>query len=197
MGAGNFNTEQDLLRQVAASDERAYASLYHTYYPVVFSLSLKMVKIHSAAQDVCNEVFLAIWQNRQRLMEVQSLRAYLQTAARNQSLNMLKSMTRSALAKAEIAKSFPGTSLSSEDRIQEKEYTDFIHRGVEQLPPRAKQVFTLCRQQGYSYEDVSAELGISRNAVKSHMVYSIKKLRSQVAKDFGLTWVIACLFSQF
>ena len=106
-------------------------------------------------------------------------------------------MARSAQAREEIARSFAGTALSSEENLLEKEYIDFIRKGVEGLPARSKQVFTLCREEGFSYEDVSAALGISRNAVKNHMVYSIKKLRSRAARDLGISWMLLYLLSQF
>lgn len=182
--------ESLLLKRLTAGDREAFTQLYHAYNPLVLQYALSLLKSKQQAQDIGNDIFANLWQNRHTLQNVQSLKAYLLTAARNRAINALKSMARSHSSMKEIRRSFGDKSIETEEQLLEKEYVAFIKKQIEGLPARSKQVFTLCREEGYSYDEVSTHLGISRNAVKSHMVYSMKKLKAFVKKDLGISFSI-------
>ncbi len=187
-------TEQEWLQLLSAGSEEAFAQLYRSHRPAMVEQAMRLVKLEAPAEDICNEIFLNLWQNREQAAAITSLRAYLTTAVRNRSLNVLKKMARSRDAQAEIANIFPGTTLATEAALLEKEYVLFIRRSLSLLPHRAREVFTLCREEGCSYDDVSARLGISRHAVKHHMVHSVKKLKALAEKDLGISLSILLIF---
>ena len=182
-----------LLQQIAEGDTKAFTKVYDAYYPALVVMVTRIVKINQVAEDITNEVFLNLWQNRLDLHNIQSLNAYLLAACRNRSINALKAMARAQSAVTEIQKHFPEKSIDTETQVLSKDYLSFVKREIANLPPRAKEVFTLCREEGLSYEQAASCLHISRNAVKGHMVASMKKLRSVAKKDLGISFSL--LFS--
>jgi RNA polymerase sigma-70 factor (family 1) len=190
----NIHNESELLRRIAAGDEKAYTEVYQTFFPSLVSFIIKIVKIRQVAEDIANEIFLNLWQRREKLDSIQSLNAYLFTAARNRSINALKAIVRSQSAMNQVRQSFQPRSIDAETNLLGKEYVSFIKEQIAELPPKAKQVFTLCREEGLSYEQVAFKLGISRNAVKGHMVASIKKLRTAVEKQLGISFTLFCFY---
>ncbi len=88
---------------------------------------------------------------------------------------------------SEIVNSFVEERNSTEDELLNKEYYDYLQKALAVLSPRSREVFKLCREQGKSYEEVATALGISRNAVKNHMVASMKILRTSVERDLGIS----------
>ena len=187
------HNELILLQRLANSDKSAFTELYEAYFPVLYQHALKLLKTKQAAEDVCNEVFLNLWQNRASVSGIQSLNAYLFTAVRNRSINLLKSFARSQAAMAEIKKTFPGHGIDAEAQYLSKEYIAFVREGIAALPTRAKEVFTLCRVEGLSYDEVATQLGISRDAVKGHMVASMKKLKTYLQKDLGISFLVTAI----
>jgi len=185
-----IHNEPALLQRLAEGDAKAYTEIYEAYFPLLLQTAVQFLKTKPAGEDVCNEVFLNLWQNRNTLTAIQSLNAYLTTAVRNRSINALKRLARSQAAVEEVRNVFPAHTIDAEAQYLSKEYTDFIKKEIEHLPARAKEVFTLCRNEGYSYDEVSAQLGISRNAVKGHMVASMKKLKAYAEKDLGISFTI-------
>lgn len=185
-----IHNEAALLQRLAEGDAKAYTEIYEAYFPLLFQTAFSFLKTKPAAEDVCNEVLLNLWQNRQTVSSVQSLQAYLLGSVRNRSINALKRLARSQAAVEEVRNAFPSHTIDAETHYLNKEYIAFIRRGIEQLPARAKEVFTLCREEGYSYDEVSSRLGISRNAVKGHMVASMKKLKTYAEKDLGISFTI-------
>jgi len=68
---------------------------------------------------------------------------------------------------------------------------------VATLSPQRQKIFILCKEKGKTYEEVAAELGISRNTVKEHMVQSLRSLRNYFAEKDQLTLIIIILGSFF
>ena len=62
-------------------------------------------------------------------------------------------------------------------KLQWKQYQESLAAAIDQLPPQRQKVFKLCREQSRTYDEVAAELGISRNTVKEHMVLAVKAIR--------------------
>jgi RNA polymerase sigma-70 factor (ECF subfamily) len=186
--------EGGLTQAVSTSEQEAYTKLYTQYHSLLFQYALQFLKSKPLAEDVCHEVFMNLWQHRHELSKIESVKAYLITSTRNTSINALKSISRSQQKMADVCRSFPQQSFNTQELLLHKEYVAFVHKEIENLPGRAKEVFSLCRDEGYSYEQVSRQLGISRNAVKGHMVNSMKKLRSLVAKKLDISFVLSLLY---
>lgn len=74
-----------------------------------------------------------------------------------------------------------------EDDFIYREYLELLNQALERLPERTREIFKMCRQEGKSYEEAAAALGISRNAIKQHMVFSMKVLSDFAEKDLGIS----------
>ncbi len=83
-----------------------------------------------------------------------------------------------------------------EEGLLSKENMNIILSAIESLPPQRKQVFKLCKIEGLSYEEVSAQLGISTSTISDHIVKATRSLRVQMQNDFQLSmgiFVILCI----
>lgn len=180
--------EKALLARLAAGHADAFASLFNQYRDSVTQFITRFVKIPQLAEDLSQEVFLKIWQQREKLAGLQSFRAFLFIVARNHTLNCLQTAGRNQTAIGAVTRHALETRSPSpaDDQVLTREYLEFLRRVIDDLPPRSREVFRLCREQQLSYDEVAAQLGISRNSVKNHMVYSMKILKAAVEKDLGI-----------
>lgn len=177
--------EKKVLLELAAGDEQAYKELYLHYESAVFNLVVKYVKSVELAKDVSQDVFIKIWEKRDGLTDIQYFQAYLFQVARHESINLLRAAGRSDIAKGEIARHFQDNPGFFDDETLQKDYRSFIRRTLDALPPRSREIFLLCREQGKTYEEVAAALGISRNNVRNHMVASLRKFRDAAENELG------------
>lgn len=176
------------LQQLLVNDDyQAFTILYGRYATAINHFLLKILKSVELSEDIAQEVFIKIWSNRKLLTEIKTFKAYLFVAARNRALDSLKAAFRSDVAMSEIVHSFVAQRSTTEEDLLTKEYLSFLNRVLDSLPARSREIFSLCREQGKSYEEVASILGISRNAVKNHMVYSMKVLRSSVETELGIS----------
>lgn len=182
--------EHALLQLVSAGDEKAFTVIYEHYYAGIYNFVRKYLKSDELSDDICQNVFLKIWEHREQLSIVLEFNAYAFTIAKRQSLDFLKRATIEQTAMNLILQSYPAQNNTVEEGHQYSEYMRFIDNVLSKLPPQSQQVFNLCRQQYKSYDEAAQILGISRNAIKKHMVRSMKVLRSAAESELGVSMSI-------
>jgi RNA polymerase sigma-70 factor (ECF subfamily) len=140
-----------------------------------------MVRTRDGAEDVVQEVFVALWTQRDRLTTPDNLVGYLYRAVRNRSLNQLRhrrmvtdwQVRQGAEDRAEAPPA---------DRDTERgEITEAIRRAVSGLSPRCREVFELSRDRGLTYPEIAAALGISIKTVETLMGRALKGVRERLA----------------
>ncbi len=186
----NYSDDQ-LLQALQDGSDKAFVILYHNYGPMVTNFIKKFVKSSELANDLSQEVFLKVWEDRVHIGEVRSLRSWLFTLSKNHTLNYLKRAAVDGRAKAAILQSYKMHVDSSEEELMADDYMQYIQRTIKTLPPRTREVFRLCREEHHTNEETAAKLGISRNAVKKHMIRSIKLLKAAVERGLGISISIA------
>ncbi|WP_316823524.1 RNA polymerase sigma-70 factor [Pedobacter gandavensis] len=187
MQAKNIISDQELQAKLIAGEESAFAALYDRYSQMITAYIKRFVNSSDLADDLTQEVFIKVWQCKSKLDEVKSIKAYLLIMARNHTLNSLKKAMRFDVAMAEVIGSFVEQRNETEEELLSKEYLNFLNKALSELPYRTREIFRLCRQEGKSYDEVAFAMGISRNAVKNHMVSSMKILSASVKKDLGIS----------
>ena len=187
MSPNSSHSDEQLLPELIAGRTEAFTMLYQRYSQNIHQFIYKYVHSPAMADDLTQEVFIKIWNGRERLSHVKSFKGYLLICARNHTLNSLKAALRTEIALGEVLKNFAAQRKEADENLLENEYAAFLQKQLSELPERSRKIFVLCRQDGRTYEEVAQELGISKNAVKNHMVFSMKVLKNSVEKELGIT----------
>ncbi|MBD2756490.1 RNA polymerase sigma factor [Spirosoma validum] len=185
-----FANENMLLNQVAIGDEKAFNKLHDFYRPSIYRFIYKFIKSAELSNDICQEVFMKLWEERSVIQEINSFKSYLFTITKNHTFNCLKRAAVEDRIKGEVLKSYSVSKNDTEDVLLVKEYQQFLQAVLDTLPPQSRAVFKLCRQQEKSYEEAAQILGVSSSAIKKHMVRSMKVIKFAVEKDMGIAFSI-------
>ena len=187
-------SEPLLIARLSNGDPDAFTTLYNRYFTAVTSFVLKFVKSQQLSEDITQEVFIKIWEGRDKLSEIKSFKAWVFTIARNHTFNILKKISNESAGIAEILKNYQQQHNPVEDSIAENEYMQQVNVILDSLPEKTREVFRLCRQEEKSYEEVIMILGISRNAVKKHMVRSHKAFKENINGKLEISIGIVVIF---
>ena len=182
--------EQILLKKISDDDYFAYAEVFDHYSPVINRFIVKFVKSSAIAEDLSQEIFLKIWEQRGNLKEVKEFQSYVFTLAKNHTLNFLRRVAVENKAKSEILSHYHYQENTVEDTMQTKQYFSYLNVLLKTLSPQSREVFKLCREEKNSYHEVSEKLGISTNTVKKHMVKSMKSIKYAVERDLGISFIL-------
>lgn len=173
--------ETALLQQLSLDSVDAFDTLYHRFKQPVYANIFKMVKQPEAAEDILQEVFTALWENRRNLQTDKSVAGWLFVVSYNKALSFLKKK----LKESSVVVIQPEL---SENTVQEEPLDEelvnlqlsLIEEAVDQLPTRKKEVFRLLRFEGRSPEEVAGLLNISVSSVKDYLKQATRSVKDYV-----------------
>lgn len=167
-------TDTELLRQVAAGDEAAFAELYDLYAPAIYNYLLRLVNESAVAEEIVQEVFLAMWRGAQRFREEAKVKTWLLRIAHHQAVSWLR-RTRTAL--------WPNDELEADDddhsieeHLAHRWQIDQVRTALAQLTPKHRAVIELTFVQGLSYAEIAEVMNCPLGTVKSRMSYALRHL---------------------
>ncbi|WP_270087709.1 RNA polymerase sigma factor [Sphingobacterium sp. SYP-B4668] len=170
--------------------ESALDHIYKSFAPKVYKVAYFLLQDNGWSDDVVQEVFIKLWENRMKLQREQNLWSYLYVLTKRASLNKLRSIKRSNTCFQQLWSNISDVNNEVEDHILAKELADQIDRFVAQLPPQQQKIFTLSRIGGFSHQEIAEQLGISPNTVRNHIVQVLKSFRQYTSSNDLILYMI-------
>ena len=171
MTAPQAPTDDELLRRLAAGDEDAFTALFRRWQGPIFRFGLRMSGAPAVAEDVTQEVFMALITGAGRYDPGRgSLPSYLFGIARNQVLRRIEK-ERPYVPMLE-GEEEPRGALGAADVLEELERSERVQRvreAVLSLPPHYREVVVLSDLQLLSYQETAAALGCAVGTVRSRL----------------------------
>jgi len=175
----NREEEAVLFEKIKKGDEKAFERLFHNHYGHLCLFAEHFVRNHTEAEEIVQDIFVRLWENRKRIIIATSVKNYLFRSVKNRCLNFLqhkKIETRYA------------EKLLSEAEQNIPDDTDFIESGllrkieesISSMPEKRQEIFRLSREEGLKYREIAEKLDISIKTVETHMGLAIKTLRNKL-----------------
>lgn len=172
-------TDNQLIDLLRIGDEPAFAEIYNRYCKPLFDTAYSIIQDEDVAKDIVQNVFISLWQRRE-VSDIQSLRPYLQQAARFLVLKAIRA-NQTDLRFYDRVKEITSEILN-DDPLVYKEQQMLIQNLLSSLPENCRETFRLSREEGYTYKQIASHLNISEKAVEKRMSKSLRHIRG------GLNW---------
>ena len=169
-------SDADLLARVGEHDHAAFEILYGRYVRPVFSLALRKLGDRGHAEDAVQEAFAAVWRSASTYRpERGAAGGWLYTVARNAIVDRLRRNGPTVDAELpELESVEPGPPERAEDS-----YVSWrVHRALEELVPREREVIELAYWSGMSQSEVAEYLGLPLGTVKTRTRSGLARLAS-------------------
>lgn len=163
-----------------------FESVYKKYYPLLYSLSYRILKQHEECEEVIHDIFLKLWEDREQLKLQSGLKAYLCKAVINSSLNRVN---RASNLRTHHKQIFLESDLADyTDVLERAEKIDLVRREIQNLPEQCRKVFEMSRYEEKPHKQIADELNISVKTVKAHIGHALSSLRNSALAQKLLTW---------
>ena len=170
--------KERIVSQISAEKESAFEQLFKEHYPRLVSISNKIIGDIDDSKDCAQAVFVKLFENEEKFENINNLKAYLNRAVINTSINFNKKKSKTIGFVTNVLNS---TSISQfRDLIEESEEESKIWKVINELPPQSKKVFIMSRFQDLSNQEISIKLNISKRTVETHISKSLKFLRGKL-----------------
>ncbi|MFV0505362.1 MAG: RNA polymerase sigma factor [Bacteroidales bacterium] len=192
----NNNNISELIELLSRGDERAFDSIYRMYVHRLMGFVLKYVENQEDAKEIVQEVFVKIWDKRDKIKDASTFESFIFTITYNASISHIRKELQERRKMAEFQKQMVEESQDAPySDIEFKEFRARLDTLIAKLTPRQQEVFQLSREEGLSHEQIADKLGISKNTVKNHIVSIINFLKINIVTL--LVVLHLCLLSLF
>jgi RNA polymerase sigma-70 factor (family 1) len=172
------NQEQDIIRKFNSGDESGLRLLFDLYYAPLCVYAHKYFDSLDQAEDIVQEAFITLWEKNRLVNFTGSIKSYLFSIVRNNSINKIKQENRYRFEEIEN-KAYEIIEEKFESQ-QLEERKSKLYREIEQLPEQCKKVFESIVFEKMKYAELAVELNVSVNTVKTHYSRALKQLRSNL-----------------
>ncbi|BAV06662.1 RNA polymerase sigma-70 factor, ECF subfamily [Filimonas lacunae] len=178
-------TENSAYALLLQGNAEAFDFFYHRHHQAIFANIYKIIQDRAFAQDILHDVFLAFWEKRNSLQSPESVIGWLYVVSHNKSISFLKQKLKSSTVLLEN----PGVieQIEASPEINEAFYQkqlQILEDAVNHLPKRKKEVFSLCRFEGRSFEYVANVLGISEESARDYLKQSTRMIRQYIQENY-------------
>jgi RNA polymerase sigma-70 factor (ECF subfamily) len=178
---------QQLINDIRQGDIAAFEELHKRYYVFLCLVAEHIVRNPCDAEEIVSDVFVKLWNIREKIEITTSIKAYLVKAVHNTSLNYLdrdkiNNNLTDRLSDSDI-KILAWDSDYPLGQLYEKEIISILDQGISALPESCREIFMLSRDKDMKYSDIACKLGISVNTIKTQMKIALARLR-QILKEY-------------
>ncbi len=165
--------DKKLIEELISGNEAAFDEIFRIYYRRLVYFSMNVLKNKDSAEEVIQDLFVKLWEKKDKLEFKVSIKAYLYRAVYNNSVQYFKKQQRFVNNDFELAEEL---SAGFNDILEQTELEERIYQTIEQLPDKCKEIFKLKRFDDLKNREIAEKLKISIKTVETQMTRALKFL---------------------
>lgn len=182
---------QEYLFALKSGNEEAFRIIMEKWYSRLFNFANGYLNNEENSKEILQDVFLRLWDHRQKLADNTTLNAYLFTLTRNRCVDlirrerlMLQFRTDKQKEYLQLSENFDALSDPILDDIFARELQVEINRAVKGLSEQCQKVFIMSRSTGLRNKEISETLELSEKTVESHLTKALKIIKMELERKF-------------
>jgi RNA polymerase sigma-70 factor (family 1) len=193
MKVSDHISDSDLVRCLQNEDLDAFDLIFKKYSRRLYAFALQYLKSNEEAEEIVQEVFLKIWENRKKLKQENSLKSYLFTISYHDICKHFRKRVYNENLKKVISES--GNQIFSlDDQISYQSVLEQIDSIIEKLPSKQKEVFIKSRKEGKSTREIAEEMKLAPGTVDNRISDALKFIRKSMGNNFSLILFFSVFF---
>jgi RNA polymerase sigma-70 factor (family 1) len=180
--------EQELLLRLNNGDRHAFSQIYQKYLDSLYKYIYLFTKSNEQTEEVLQEVFIRIWENRADLRNIESFKNYLFRSAKNKLIDVIRQNQVRHRILSEFKRRNVDKELIGGDEIDYREYYRIVQQAIEKLPPKRKQILCLNIEYGLSQGEIAQQLQISKSVVQKQLYKALDFVRQYLEQRSGVSF---------
>lgn len=184
-------TDDELMSLFGGGSNEAFETLVLRYKNALYQYIKSMVLDQSAAEDLFQEVFIALFQSADKYQAQGKFKAWLFLMARNKVLNYFRAQNKNTTSldqtdeegNAFLQDTLPDKSAPILDGLTQRETAQAVHRALEQLPERQREILIL--RQDMSFKEIAEMLGKPLGTILADSHRALAKLKQLLTAQLG------------
>ena len=178
--------ENSLLKNAANGDQGAFAILYEKYHQKIFIFINGMLNSKEDSEEIVQDIFINLWENKEKLIKIRSLNSYLYRTAKNRLINLHEHRKVQQRAIKYLKSDQQNFARAADEKLIYKQYERVFLDALKLLPPKRKVVFEMRVYKELSNDEIASELQISKSMVKKQLYAATKHVKEYLFQNSGI-----------
>lgn len=171
-----------LMEQIKKGNVHALELLFERYYEPLCNFAFLFLKKSGQTEELVSDVFIRIWQNREKHTKISHVKAYLYRSVKNAVISFLRK-NRPVLDELSGIENISKHDITPESLLVRKDIYDAVGSMIETMPHQAGLVFRMHKMDGLSYKEIASTLGLSVKTIENHMGKALRFVRELHTKN--------------
>ena len=173
--------DRDLIQRIGGGDEEAFRRLFRAFAPPALALAQRIVRQPYLAEEIVQEVFLAVWRTPERYRADRgSVRSWLMGMVHHRAVDVVRreesQRRRAEDAQADEAPADPAVTVV--EALSGPQERMAVRAALDDIPAEQRRVLELMYYDGMSQSQIAARLSLPLGTVKSRTLLGMRRLRS-------------------
>ena len=177
-----MGSDSDIIRRIRQGDKQEFEKLFRSSYVSLVRHAQTLLRDHDTAEEIVQELFFRLWQDRQTLMIESSLNGYLYRSVHNRALHHIEHQKVVSRHAGEVTARAELTSEPVTEAIYYSELQARVARVLQRLPERCRVIFRMSRFEGLKYYEIADKLAVSLKTVEADMGKALREFRKALAE---------------
>lgn len=171
-------SDNEILERMHRGDTGALGLLYIRYAGAVTEFAYRFIRVKDEADDITHNVFCSLWENRDKIDRIESIKNYLFKMTRNAIFSSLRH-NKVATQYASNVVSHPQENqiLDGDKEVTTKDLLEIINLYISRMPELQRKAFSMSRFENKTYQEIAEELDISPRSVQYYISQALAELR--------------------
>lgn len=158
----------------------AFTKLFKKYANKVYQVSRQFTMDHDESEEIVQELFLKIWQNRKNLDESKSFNAYILTITKSIVIKKYRKKVRQHTYQSYALHHLPHSSNHTEEHVLFTDLKSLSKSVVEELPYQQRQIYQMKVNDNLTIDQIASELKLSKRTVENHFYRARKSIKTKL-----------------
>lgn len=175
------NNDRQLVSRLKVGDKKAFEEIFRKYREKIYYFAIRYYNSAEDAENVVQDVFIKLWDEREGVKEELSLNNYIYTIAKNHLFNIHRKKINEKAYRSYIVDHLVHISNLENELI----YADLkakIDEIIDELPAQRKKVFIMSNMEGFSNKELASELNLSVRTIEVHKSLALQTIRKALTK---------------
>ncbi|SIS54469.1 RNA polymerase sigma-70 factor, ECF subfamily [Zobellia uliginosa] len=179
----HFSNQSLLIQGLKQGDEEAYTYLVENYHNRLCAYANSLIRDDLLAEDIVQNVFVQIWEKRDKLKTELSLKSYLYKLVHNKFIDEYRK-GKAVMALEKTYATALALAVDEKDEIQEQKILNILFNTIQELPPKCKQIFLMSKKEGLTNIEISECLNLSIKTVESQITKAFRILKNKMGEKY-------------
>lgn len=194
----NNSLESETFKSFTKGEQAAFTYFYNKYFRRITSFSEQFIYDKDEAENLTQEAFINLWQNRENIDSINGIQSFLYTYAKSKCLNFIRhnkvkdKFKNDLLNHKERELDIEILNSIQFDTLELTELERIINESINDLPPKTREVFIKKRFENKKNAEIAEEMQVTLKAVEAHMTKALKILKTKLSDYLFLVFILIC-----